>query len=116
MELERIEGLMRTPERELLFQWYDEEMKRTVGGGADDLVSTVGDLRDAFLNWCISVNLHDIICTKWDYRAKKQSFGNAAQLASALCDFLVGLTGYPAPATVAVIIVQWAGDRLCSDG
>lgn len=113
MELEHIEGLMEKSEQELLFQWYDEELKRTVGGSADDLVSTLGDLREAFLNWSAKVDLHDLICRQWDYQSKKQEFTTAVQFASALCDFLVALKGYPSPATVAVIIVQWAGDKLC---
>ena len=113
MDAAQIESLMGKPEQELLLQWYDEELKRTVGGSAEDLVSTVGDLREAFLNWSAQVNLRDVLCRHWDYRSKKKEFTNALQFASALCDFLVALKGYPSPATVAVIVVQWAGDKLC---
>jgi hypothetical protein len=113
MEAEQIESLISTPEQELLLQWYDEELKHTVGGSADDLVSTIGELREAFLSWAIQVNLRDLICKRWDYRSKKEEYTTAVQFASALCDFLVSLKGYPSPATVAVIIVQWAGDKLC---
>ncbi len=113
MTVEQIESLIKTPEQELLSQWYDEELKRTVGGSAKDLVSTIGDLREAFLNWAAQIDLRDLICRQWDYQSKKKQFTTTVQLASALCDFLVALTGYPSPATVSVIIVQWAGDKLC---
>src|SRR4051812_38174240 len=72
MELEQVESLMGKPEQELLLQWYDEELKQTVGSSADDLVGVVGDVRRAFLNWCQQIGLNDLLCIQWGYRAKKK--------------------------------------------
>jgi hypothetical protein len=114
MELEQIEGLMEKPQQELLLQWYDEELKHTVGGSAEDLVGVIGDMRKAFLNWCQQVGLNDLLCRQWGYPAKKRILV-PAHLALAIGEYLAGLQGYhvAVPATTAVIIVLWAGDELC---
>lgn len=114
MELEQVESLMEKPEQELLLQWYDEELKHTVGGSADDLVGVVGDVRRAFLNWCQQIGLNDLLCIQWGYHAKKKIL-LPAHLALAIGEYLAGLQGYHVvvPATTAVIIVMWAGDELC---
>lgn len=114
MELGQIEGLMEKPEQELLLQWYDQELKRTVGGSAEDLVGVTGDMRRAFLNWCQQVGLDDLLCRQWGYHAKKKVL-IPAHLALAIGEYLAGLQDYhiPVPATTAVIIVMWAGDELC---
>jgi len=112
MELEQIEGLMQKSDQELLLQWYDEELKETVGGSAEDLVGVMGDLRQSFLNWSQQVGLSDLLCKRWGYREKKKILV-PAHLALSLCEYLVGIQGYHVPATTAVIIVLWAGDELC---
>jgi hypothetical protein len=117
MELKQIEGLMSRPEHDLLFEWYDEELKQSVGGSAEDLVGVMADARVAFLNWCQRIGLNDLLCNQWNYHAKKKVL-LPAHLALALGEFLVGAKGYhvPVPATTAVIIVLWAGDELCDGG
>jgi hypothetical protein len=112
MELEQIEGLMQKSDQELLLQWYDEELKETVGGSVEDLVGVMGNLRQSFLNWCQEVGLSDLLCERWGYREKKKILV-PAHLALSLCEYLVGMQGYHVPATTAVIIVLWAGDELC---
>jgi hypothetical protein len=114
MELKQIEGLISKPEQDLLFEWYDEELKQSVGGSAKDLVGVVGDLRNTFLNWCQQIGLNELLCNKWNYHEKKRVLV-PAHLALALSEFLIGTQGFhiPVPATTAVIIVLWAGDELC---
>jgi hypothetical protein len=114
MNLAQVESLMAKPEQELLSEWYDEELKATVGGSADDLVGVVGDVRFAFLNWCRRIGLNDLLCNRWNYHAKKRVLV-PAHLALAVGEYLAGIQGYhiQIPATTAVIIVLWAGDELC---
>jgi hypothetical protein len=114
MELTQVEGLMAKSEHELLFDWYDQELKQSVGGSAEDLVGVMGDMRTAFLNWCQQKGFSDLLCRQWNYHAKKKVLV-PAHLALALGEFLMGMQGLhiPVPATTAVIIVLWAGDELC---
>lgn len=110
-----IERLLRAPEQDLLLQWHDEEMKRAVGASADDLVGVLGDLRNAFVNWCQQVDMRETICTQWNH-AKRQKYSTQLQLACALADLLASIQDFPAPFAVAVLLVQQLGDEICRDG
>lgn len=111
--LQAIDKLLNTPEQKMLTQWYDEELIRELGGSADDLVGTLGDLRKAFLTWSEQANLSEILCKRFDYHAMKEKYATPLHLTVAISELLAGIQGYHAPLTIAVIIVQWAGDKLC---
>ncbi len=111
--LQEIKKLLNKSEQKILLQWYDEELKKEVGGSVDDLVGTVDNLREAFMNWAEQVNLHSLLCSQWSFQAMKEKYKTRIHLTIAISELIATSQGYHAPLTLAVIIVQWAGDKLC---
>lgn len=104
-------------EEELLREWYDIEVRQAVGGSAEDLVGTTGDLKKLFASWS-KANLHQVLCHDWNYCAKRKKFGKSVELAAQLGEYIYSTLKLPVPLpfSLSVLIVMHGFDSLCECG
>ncbi len=109
-----IEEKMKLSEQELLLEWYDEEMKKTVGGSVYNLVGVSDDLKTKFLNWSKGVSLYQKICVDWKYCEKKDNSKSLPEIIGGLADFISSALGVPTPYTISILIVKFGFDKICN--